>query len=1123
TNTPTIAANVQNASVVGNVIIKLSTSGTLLYALPIDLPFTSQITSIQGDNSMVNEGLYIGGFYDDPTGTETIYNNIVPASAIEDMFILKLDYDGTQLDIKYFGGDGEDRIEDMAKLPGSELHIAGTSNSSSLVLDGITLTIPPANESDIFVATFDFSLTTLTAFNDGGPGYQYCHRMDLNSAGDIALFGLMETTGDFSGTVLNNVPFDPGNFLASYQSSGTLVFANEIIVSPDPVSSFTDLAIDNSGNTYISGLYIDPIDFGNGTLAKSGDTDGFIVSYDNTGSINYAELIGGDYTIGTETFRGFDGSYSLATNSLDDVWVTGTLAVKPTDLGSFSLQPASSELFGYVEGQNTYLVKITMNGAVPTVDQPKVYWTDFSEINRSNLDGTSFENYHAEASYEPVGIAIDTLNKTIYWTNNRGQIRKGEIDATGLINVTDFINDGVDQNRTMSGLTLDVASGKIYWASTYDRSIKSADLFDADPLSTIQTMTMVVGFPVGIALDPVNAQLYYTLNDNQEATIDNIATLHQFDIATADDQILHTTQVTGQDYAYNDVKLDLTNNLIYWSGSNNDEFSPQGEIYYANLLDVGGSLITFNTFNDNPIGIDLDLKNGDIYWVDGYVYMTDPVIAKAKLDGSNQTVIQPGFPNVSGPKFIALNISQPTTGCVDPPTVDTGSDQTICQANSVSLSAVIGGAATSVTWTTNGDGTFDNNTSLTAIYSPGSNDLVNTMVTLTVTTDDPDGTGPCLAATDDIVINIEQSPTVDAGIDQNTCASEPVTLAGTIGGSALSANWTSSGDGSFDNASSLTASYSPGSYDISNGNVTLTLTSTLNQVCAPVLDQMTITINQPITVIDQSGTLNVGETITINVTNGVTLNSGNIISTTLQTQPQKGTASVNSDGNIEYTALLGTVGADSFSFEACNQCGLCSSAMVNISINNTPPSVDVPPSEIVSGGIMTMNILSNITDDNDNVDLSSLKIISQPISGAIASIDGEANLTVDYQGIKFTGMDELSIEICDFEGLCSQQVIQIMVAPPTVNVYNAVSPNGDGKHDFLEIENIEFFPNNRVRILNRWGDIVFEIAGYNNADNRFDGTSNKGSNSDLPPGTYYYSIILNNESNEINGFLTLRR
>jgi len=90
-------------------------------------------------------------------------------------------------------------------------------------------------------------------------------------------------------------------------------------------------------------------------------------------------------------------------------------------------------------------------------------------------------------------------------------------------------------------------------------------------------------------------------------------------------------------------------------------------------------------------------------------------------------------------------------------------------------------------------------------------------------------------------------------------------------------------------------------------------------------------------------------------------------------------------------------------------------------------------------------------------------------------------------------------------------------------VFNAVAPDGNGKHDFLKIENIESFTPNQVEIYNRWGEKVFEVSGYENQNPalRFQGRSNVGESKDLIEGTYFY--VINAGNNQLTGFLVLRR
>ncbi len=88
-------------------------------------------------------------------------------------------------------------------------------------------------------------------------------------------------------------------------------------------------------------------------------------------------------------------------------------------------------------------------------------------------------------------------------------------------------------------------------------------------------------------------------------------------------------------------------------------------------------------------------------------------------------------------------------------------------------------------------------------------------------------------------------------------------------------------------------------------------------------------------------------------------------------------------------------------------------------------------------------------------------------------------------------------------------------------VFNVITANQNGKHDFLNIRNITLFPNNRVSIYDRWGNKVFEKDGYDNSNGTFDGSS--GAGKELAEGTYYYVLDKGNGSQRITGYLLLKR
>lgn len=465
------------------------------------------------------------------------------------------------------------------------------------------------------------------------------------------------------------------------------------------------------------------------------------------------------------------------------------------------------------------------------------------------------------------------------------------------------------------------------------------------------------------------------------------------------------------------------------------------------------------------------------------------------------------------------NSSQLTVTISDLPIANAGSNQIICDGDLVNLSGLVGGSATSGSWSSSGDGAFDDITLLNAVYTPGAVDLANGSVSLTLTSDD--ASGVCNPGTDQTIITIGAKPTANAGTDQNVCPGVPVNLGGAIGGSATSSVWSTSGTGTFDDANILNASYTPSLADDLAGSILLTLTANSTGSCTPGSDQITVIINQNIDVISQSANLDVNQTVNVDVTLGGVFNANDVLLVALIQPPAKGIALVLSDGTIDFTSNQGTVGLDSIGFEVCNQCNLCDQDFILIDILNSPPVIQSPVISAVGGGIITIDLSSSISDPNDNVDLSTLEVIGLPNSGANASIDASFNLVVDYTSITFTGADVITIQVCDLAGDCTVADINIDVG---IFVYNALSPNGDGKHDLLEIINIELFPNSNVKIFNRWGDKVFDQSGYlNNLETAFIGRSNLGGKGDLPAGTYFYSIDLGDGTPVKSGFFVMNR
>lgn len=181
-----------------------------------------------------------------------------------------------------------------------------------------------------------------------------------------------------------------------------------------------------------------------------------------------------------------------------------------------------------------------------------------------------------------------------------------------------------------------------------------------------------------------------------------------------------------------------------------------------------------------------------------------------------------------------------------------------------------------------------------------------------------------------------------------------------------------------------------------------------------------------------------------------------------------------------------------------------SSRPLNV-IFNSPPQLAAASQTTQLGNIVTIDLTALASDPDGNLDLSTLKVVQQPSSGAAASIDPDHQLVINYQGVDFLGSDHLTIEVCDDLGECAQSIVTIQITSyGEVEVYNALAPLSTGDNKFMRIHSLP--EKNKVTIYNRWGDRIFEIVDYdsNVPGKRFEGKADNGK--PLPTGTYFYKI-----------------
>ena len=183
-----------------------------------------------------------------------------------------------------------------------------------------------------------------------------------------------------------------------------------------------------------------------------------------------------------------------------------------------------------------------------------------------------------------------------------------------------------------------------------------------------------------------------------------------------------------------------------------------------------------------------------------------------------------------------------------------------------------------------------------------------------------------------------------------------------------------------------------------------------------------------------------------------------------------------------------------------------------------------------SGGILPGNVLDNDTLNGEAIELSEVVITSSVTGPLTVNTDGTVTLTPNTPSGTYT----IEYTICEIAvpANCDTATVIVTIEREAgkIEVNQMLTPNADGKNDFLFIRNVDAALNNSLRIFNRWGVAVYEGSGYNNQNNVFDGRSKGRSTVSqeeyLPAGVYFYILEYqdrNNKNITDNGYLYISK
>ena len=219
-------------------------------------------------------------------------------------------------------------------------------------------------------------------------------------------------------------------------------------------------------------------------------------------------------------------------------------------------------------------------------------------------------------------------------------------------------------------------------------------------------------------------------------------------------------------------------------------------------------------------------------------------------------------------------------------------------------------------------------------------------------------------------------------------------------------------------------------------------------------------------------------------------------------------------------------GTYSIVYQICEKLnpGNCSTATIVVTVVGTPTTAPIAVDDRTTtprNTPVTIDVLSNDTPNGATLP----NVVTPPLNGSvIVNADGSIEYT-PHTG--FVGVDTFVYELCNAGG-CATATVRVDVTNKLI-VYNGISVGGD-KNNHFHIAGIESYPNNTVRIYNRWGVKVWEVQSYDNVRNVFKGISNGRVTVEaaekLPQGTYYYVIEYvdeNNQQQSMVGWLYLKK
>ena len=258
-----------------------------------------------------------GGFWD----TATFGSYSLNSSGLWDIFVAKMDANGNWLWATKAGGSNYDYGFAIATDDNGNSYVTGRF-ANTATFGSYTLT--SSGSDDIFVAKMDATGNWLWATKASGSESDGGYGIAIDDNGNSYVTGMFEGVVTFGSYSLTSSGSDD-IFVAKMDATGNWLWATQAGGGLD--DNCGGIAMDDNGNSYVSGSFNDTATFGSYSLTSSGEGDIFVAKIDAIGNWLWVTQAGGSESDGGKAITIDDNGNSYVTGCFNETAIFGSYSL----------------------------------------------------------------------------------------------------------------------------------------------------------------------------------------------------------------------------------------------------------------------------------------------------------------------------------------------------------------------------------------------------------------------------------------------------------------------------------------------------------------------------------------------------------------------------------------------------------------------------------------------------------------------------------------------------------------------------------------------------------------------------------------------------------------------------